>query len=184
VLWTISDGKLRKGTTNINSGVSFSSLAFAENTNRIWLTSLSSNSLYYVNTNSTQVNTVSSISGLLNGGDEIKIHPNGEIYFTTGTGIIRTNSSGSVISNYNSSTTNGMISGRPTVFDFDAEGNLWVLLSGKLYKVPIITSGNTKNYSFNADLTNLSSISVLTISGTDTDVLLAKSSGNAAIKIR
>jgi hypothetical protein len=94
------------------------------------------------------------------------------------------NSSGNTVATYNSSTTNGLISGRPTAYDFDTQGNMWVLLSGQLYKVPLANSANTKKYSFNADLSNLSSISVLNLSGTDSDILLAKTSGNAAIKIR
>jgi len=109
---------------------------------------------------------------------------NGDIYVTTSTGIVRMNSSGNTVATYNSSTTNGLISGRPTAYDFDAQGNMWVLLSGQLYKVPLANSANTKKYSFNADLSDLSSISVLNLSGADSDILLAKTSGNAAIKIR
>jgi hypothetical protein len=70
------------------------------------------------------------------------------------------------------------------MFDFDKKGNLWVLLSGHLYKLPVSNSGSTKKYSFNADLDTISSISVVTIAGTDTDILLAKTSGHAAIKVR
>jgi PKD repeat protein len=182
-LWTIGDGKLRKGTTNISSAILFSSLAFAPATGRVWLTSLTSISLYYVNTNSTQINIVAT-SGIVGGGDEMKVNDDGEIYLTTETGIIRTNSSGTLISNYNSSNTNGFISGRPTMFDFDKKGNLWVLLAGHLYKLAVSNSGSTKKYSFNADLDTISSISVVTIAGTDTDILLAKTSGHAAIKVR
>ena len=103
---------------------------------------------------------------------------------TTGTGILRVNSSGSTIANYNSGNTNGLLNGRPSTFDFDAQGNLWVVLSGELYKLPLANSGNIKKYSFNADLSSLASISVLSLSTSDTDILLAKTSGNAAIKIR
>ena len=183
VLWAIGDGKLRKGSTSISSTVTFSSLAYAENTGRIWLTATNTNNLYYVNINSTQLNTVNA-SGITNGSDEINISSNGELYFTTGTGIVRANSSGATITVYNSGNTNGLINSRPSTFDFDVQGNLWVLLSGQLYKLPIANSGNTKKYSFNSDLGGLSSISVLNLSSTDSDILLAKTSGNAAIKIR
>ena len=183
VLWTIGGGVLKKGNTTINSSISFSSIAYALNTNRVWLTSLSSAGLYYINTNSTQLNPVSNAS-ITGGGDDLKIVSNGEMYITTSTGIVRTNSSATTISSYNSSNTNGLISGRPSSFDFDEEGNLWVLISGQLYKIPINNSGNTKRYSINSDLSNLSSISVLNFSGTDSDILLSKTSGNAAIKIK
>lgn len=183
VLWTIADGVLRKGNRIISSNISFSSLAYSESAGRIWVTSLNSNALYYVSENSSSLNSVST-SGIVNGSDEIKINNSGEIYFTTGTGIIRTNSSGNTINNYNSGTTGGLISGRPSTFDFDGQGDLWVLLSGQLYKLPIANSGNTKKYSFNSDLSNLSWISVLNLSQTDSDILLAKNSGNGAIKIR
>ena len=182
-VWTLSNGILRKGKTTIHSSVVFSSLAFAPGTNRIWLTSPNSAGLYYVNTNSTQLNPVSNTS-ITGGGDNIQVVSNGDIYVTTSTGIVRMNSSSSTVATYNSGTTNGLISGRPTAYDFDSQGNMWVLLSGQLYKVPLANSTNTKKYSFNADLSNLSSISVLNLSGTDSDILLAKTSGNAAIKIR
>jgi PKD repeat protein len=183
VLWTIGDGKLRKNNSAINSTTVFSSLAYAQSTGKIWLTSLSTNNLYYVNQNSNQINTVNT-SGISNGADDIKINAAGEIYLTTGEGILRANSSGTTIINYNSSNTNGLINGRPSTFDFDAQGNLWVVLSGQLYKLPLANSSNTKKYSFNADLGSLSSVSVLNVSTSDTDILLAKTSGNAAIKIR
>ena len=182
-LWAIGDGKVRKGSTSINSAVLFSSLAYASGTNRIWLTSLSSAGLYYVNTNSNQLNPVAN-PAIAGGGDEIKIASNGEIYLTASTGIIRTNSLGSLISSYNGGNTNGLISARPSTFDFDGQGNLWVLLSGQLYKIPVANSGNTKKYSFNSDLSDISSVSILNLSASDSDILLAKTSGNAAIKIR
>ncbi|HET7640594.1 MAG TPA: PKD domain-containing protein, partial [Ktedonobacteraceae bacterium] len=182
-IWTLSGGVLRKGNTVIHSSVSFSSLAYAPGTNRIWLTSQSSAGLYYINTNSTQLNPVSNTS-ITGGGDEIQIVSNGDIYVTTSTGIVRMNSTGSTTATYNSSTTNGLISTRPSAYDFDAQGNMWVLLSGQLYKVPLANPTNTKKYSFNAELSNISSISVLDLSSTDSDILLAKTSGNAAIKIR
>jgi PKD repeat protein len=183
VLWTIGDGELRKRNRSINSNVSFSALAYAENTGRIWLASLHENNLYYVGQSSMQLNKVNT-SGITNGGDEIKVNANGEIYLTTATGILRANSSGNTVDSYNSGNTNGMISGRPSMFDFDEQGNIWVLLSGQLYKLPVASSSNTQKYSFNSDLGGLSSVSVLKLSSSDTDILLAKTSGNAAIKIR
>ena len=183
VLWTLADGVLRKGNTKINSSVTFSSVAYAPGTNRIWLTSPNSAGLYYINTNSTQLNPVAN-AAITGGGDELKIASNGDMYMTTSVGIVKTNSLLSTVSSYTSSNTNGLISGRPSSFDFDAEGNLWVLLSGQLYKVPMSNSTNTKKYSFNADLSNLASLSVLDFSGTDSDILLSKTSGNAAIKIK
>jgi len=183
VLWTLADGALRKGNTKINSSVTFSSVAYAPGTNRIWLTSPNSAGLYYINTNSTQLNPVAN-AAITGGGDELKIASNGDMYMTTAAGIVKTNSLVSTVSSYTSSNTNGLISGRPSSFDFDAEGNLWVLLSGQLYKVPMSNSTNTKKYSFNADLSNLASLSVLDFSGTDSDIFLSKTSGNAAIKIK
>jgi len=183
VLWTLADGVLRKGNTKINSSVTFSSVAYAPGTNRIWLTSPNSAGLYYINTNSTQLNPVAN-AAITGGGDELKIASNGDMYMTTAAGIVKTNSLVSTVSSYTSSNTNGLISGRPSSFDFDAEGNLWVLLSGQLYKVPMSNSTNTKKYSFNADLSNLASLSVLDFSGTDSDIFLSKTSGNAAIKIK
>jgi ligand-binding sensor domain-containing protein len=183
ILWTIGSGVLKKGNSTINSAVSFSSLAFASGTNRIWLTSLNSAGVYYINTNSTQLNPVAN-AAITGGGDEIKIASNGEIYLTFNTGIARLNSSGILINTYTAANTNGLITGRPSSYDFDTQSNLWVVLSGELYKIPISTSTNTKKYSFNSDLNNLSSLSVLNLSGTDSDIFLAKTSGNAAIKIR
>jgi PKD repeat protein len=182
-LWTISSGTLRKGNTTIHSAVSFSSLAYASGSNRIWLTAPSSAGLYYINTNSTQLNPVSN-SSITGGGDDIQINSNGDIYVTSSAGIVRMNSSGGTVNNYISGNTGGLISGRPTAFDVDSQGNIWVLLGGQLYKVPIGNSVDTKKYSFNSDLSNISSISVLNLSGTDSDILLAKTSGDAAIKIR
>jgi len=182
-LWAIGDGILRKGDDEIRSSVSFSSLAYAPDTRRIWLTSSKSSSLFYVNTNSREINTING-AGISNGGDEIKIGPTGEIFIASGTGIVRTNSFGNVNGNYNRDNTGGLINGRPAAFDFGTGGNLWVLISGQLYKLPLSNSGGTKKYSFNSDLSNLSSIGVLNLSSSDTDILLAKNSGNAAIKIR
>jgi PKD repeat protein len=183
VLWTIGDGDLKKGNKTISSAIDFTSLAFASGTNRVWITATNSTGLYYVNTNSTQLNPVAN-TAITGGGNEIKIASNGEIYLTTSAGIVRTNSSGAPINNYVATTTNGLISGRPTTFDFDGQNNLWVLLSGQLYKLPLGNSNSTKKYSFNSDLSGISWISVLNLSSSDSDILLAKTSGNAAIKIR
>jgi len=183
VLWTVADGALRKGNTRITSAVTFSSVAFAPGTNRIWLTSPNSAGLYYISTNSTQLNPVSN-TAITGGGDELKIAPNGDMYLTTSGGIVKTNNAGATVSSYTSANTNSLISGRPSAFDVDAQGNLWVVLSGQLYKVPVNNTAGTKRYSFNSDLSNLSSVSVLNLTGTDNDILLSKTSGNAAIKIK
>jgi ligand-binding sensor domain-containing protein len=182
VLWTIGDGVLKKEKETIKSSVSFTSLAFAPGNNRIWATS-PDRALYYVNSNSTQLNTVAN-NAIAGGGDDIKIAPNGDFYLTTSTGIVRANASGTSVGSYTAANTNGLIGGRPTTFDFDGENNLWVLFSGHLYKMPINKSAEIKKYSFNSDLSNLSWISVLNLSSTDSDILLSKTSGNAAIKIR
>lgn len=183
VLWTIGDGLLRKGNKTLSSAVSFSSLAYASGTNRIWLTSFNSSGLFYVNTSSTEPERVAN-AAFAGGGDKIKIASNGELYLTTSAGIVRTNSSGSLIISYTAANTNGLINARPTAFDFDEQNNLWVLLSQQLYKLPLASSGNTKKYSFNNELSGISSVSVLNLTATDSDILLAKTLGNAAIKIR
>jgi PKD repeat protein len=183
LLWTIGNGELHSWNKRMDYKVRFSSMAFSEKTGKLWLSSTQSNDLFYINQRSTQINKVNT-SEILNGGDNLRISPTGEIYLATGTGILRLNSSGNTIKNYNSAATSGMINGRPLEFDFDEQGNLWVLLSGQLYKVPIANSNNTKKYSFNTDLSSLTSISALNFSNTDSDILLAKKSGNAAIKIR
>jgi len=182
-LWTISSGTLRKGNTTIHSTVSFSSIAYASGSNRIWLTSPSSAGLYYINTNNTQLNPVSN-SSITGGGDDIQINSNGDIYVTSSAGIVRMNSSGGTVNNYVSGNTGGLVSGRPSAFDIDLQGNIWLLLGGQLYKVPMGNSVDAKKYSFNSDLSNITSISVLNLSGTDSDILLAKTSGDAAIKIK
>lgn len=183
LLWTIGNGELHSWNKRIDYKVRFSSMAFSEKTGKLWLTSTQTNDLYYINQRGTQINKITT-SETLNGGDNLRISPTGEMYVTSGTGILRLNSSGNTIKNYNSASTNGMINGRPSEFDFDEQGNLWVLLSGQLYKVPIANGNNTKKYSFNTDLSSLTSISALNFSNTDSDILLAKNSGNAAIKIR
>jgi hypothetical protein len=183
VLWTIGGGVLKKGNSTINSAVPFTSLAFATTNNRIWLTSSTSAGLYYINSNSTQLNPVAN-AAIVGGGDDIRIASNGEIYLTTSTGIVRTNSSGTLVNSYTAVNTSGLINVRPTTFDFDGQNNLWVLLSGQLYKLSLNNSSETKKYSFNSDLSTLSWISVLNLSSSDSDILLSKTSVNAATKIR
>lgn len=182
VLWTIGNGVLKKDNTTIRSSVSFNSLAFSPANNRIWLTSSEGAGLHYISNNSTQINSV--LNPAITGGDEIRIASNGEIFVATSTGIVRANSSGSVINNYTAATTSGFINGRPTTFDFDEQSNLWILLSGQLYKLPINNSSDTKKYSYNADLGGLSWISVLNLTSSDSDIILSKTSGNVATKIR
>jgi PKD repeat protein len=183
-LWTVARGQLKRNATVISSGnTEFSSLAYAPATGLLWMTSSNRNSLYYVNENSTHVNSVTPGNGV-SGGDEIKIHPNGEIYFTIDGGMMRTNGSGNQMNVYNSSNTNGLLGGAPKTYAFDNEGNLWALYSGRLLKIPVNASSNAQNYSFTGDLGNLSSFDILNVTGTDNDIILAKTSGNAAIKIK
>lgn len=181
VLWTIGDNRLHKGNAAINSNISFSSLAYSPG-GRIWLTSSNNSGLFYVNTYSNQINGIPNL--ITGGSDNIKISPTSDIYITTSSGILRLSSTGTLLNVFNSGNTGGMIKGIPNDFDFDTQGNVWILLSGQLFKLPVNNSVATKKYSFNGDLNNLSSISVLNLSATDSDILLAKTSGNAAIKIR
>lgn len=183
VLWTIGEGVLKKEDATIRSAVPFTSVAYAPASNKIWVTSSAGAGLYYINSNSNQLNPVIN-AAVAGGGDNVTVAANGEIYFSTSTGIVRINSSGTLLNSYTAANTNGFINGRATTFDLDSQNNLWVLLSGQLYKLPVNSSSNTKKYSFNSDLDNLSWISVLNLSSSDTDILLSKTSGNAAIKIR
>ncbi len=184
-LWTADDRQVRRGNNVISSGNGneFASLAFAPTNNRIWITTVNKNVLYYANINGNNLNAVS-VPGINDGAYEIKVHPNGDIYFITGTGIIRINSGGSLLNHYNISNTNGLLVSAPKSFDFDEKNNLWVIQNGRLLRIPINSSVGAKNYSFNADLNNIAAIDVLLISGTDTDILMAKTSGNVATKIR
>src|SRR5215218_3428871 len=133
--------------------------------------------------NSTLLNTVNT-AGIAGGAGNIQVSANGEIYLSTGQGIVRVNSSGTFISSYTASNTNGLLTGAPKEFHFDGEGNIWVLYGGRLLKIPINTPANAKNYSYTADLNNISSFDVLNVTNSDKDILLAKTTGNAAIQIK
>ncbi|HEU4610301.1 MAG TPA: hypothetical protein VFS31_19410, partial [Chitinophagaceae bacterium] len=97
---------------------------------------------------------------------------------------VRVSDNGRFIANYTALTTGGLLRGAPTTFSFDNEGNMWVVYEERLLKIPINTSGNAKNYSFTADLNNISSATVLPLTETDSDILLAKTTGNVAIQIK
>ena len=183
-LWTVADKEVRRNSKRINSGnhKQFSSIAFAPSTARMWITASNQNDLFYVNANSTELNTLNG-AAIRNGAGEIKIYPNGEIYFATNTGIVRVNSSGSFINNYNAANTNGLLAGAPRKFDFDNRGNIWAVYAGRLLRIPI-NGGASKNYSFNPDLLNVSSVGVLKLTDADTDILLAKTTVNGAIQIK
>ena len=183
-LWTVAGKEVRRNSTKIKSrgNKQFSSIAFAPATGRMWITGSNQNDLFYINTNSTELNTLNG-AAIHNGADEIKVHPNGEIYFTTNTGIVRLSSSGSFISSYTAANTNGLLSGAPRKFDFDNRGTIWAVYAGRLLKIPI-NGGASKNYSFTPDLLNVSSVSVLNLTDADTDILLAKTTGNGAIQIK
>lgn len=183
-LWTVSDRGLRKNSTSIGpNNNDYSSVAFAPSTGRIWVTASNRNNLFYVNPNSTQLNTVL-ITGIVNGADEIRVHPNGDIFFTTTTGIIRTNSTGILLTNYNGATTSTMLSGQVSRFDFDNEENVWTVRSGKIIKIPITNPIASKNYSINSDLSNISTVAVLNVAGNNNDLIIAKTATNGAIQVK
>jgi ligand-binding sensor domain-containing protein len=184
-LWTVGDRQIRRNSTVISSSNSnqFSSIAFAPTTGRVWVTASNRNSLYYVNANSNTLNAVDG-SGILNGADLIKVHPNGELFVTTETGIIRTNSTGGPITNYNALTTATLLTGEPKTFDFDNEGNLWVLVNGRLVKIPISSPANAKNYGVVPALNGISYLSVLNVGGTDNDIIISKTANNGALRIK
>ena len=183
-LWTAAEKQLRRNGAVISSGsIQFSSIAFAPANGRVWATATNKNALYYASVNGGQLNTVN-MSQITSGADDIKIHPNGDLYITTSSGFIRANTTGSYISSFNSSNTNGLLSTAPQSLAFDNEENIWVLQSGRLLKIPVMASTAAKNYSFTPDLTNISSVDVLNVNGTDNDLLLSKTSGNVAIRIK
>ena len=183
-LWTVAGKEVRRNNIRIESrgNKQFSSIAFASATGRVWITASNQNDLFYVNTNSAEIQTLNG-AAIRNGADQIKIHPNGDIYFATNTGIVRVSSSGSFISSYTAMNTNGLLSGAPVKFDFDNKGNIWAVYAGRLLKIPI-DGGASKNYSFTPDLLNVSSVGVLNLTDADTDILLAKTTANGVIQIK
>jgi len=184
-LWTVGDKQIRRNSTVISNSNNnqFSSIAFAPATGRVWITASNRNSLYYVNANSNTLNSVDG-TGILNGGDAIKVHATGDLFVATETGIIRTNGVGSPITNYNALSTGAVLSGAPTTFDFDNEGNLWVVRAGKLIKIPINNAAAAKSYSINSDLNAISYLSVLNVAGADNDIMISKTTTNGAIQIK
>jgi hypothetical protein len=184
-LWTVDDRQVRRGNSVISSGTSneYSSIAYAPSNGRMWVVASNRNSLYYANVNGNSLNTVN-VPGITGGAEELKVHPDGDIYFVSGTGIIRTNSTGSVLNNYNITNTGGLLVDDPRRFDFDNKNNLWVVHNNRLLKIPVAASTAAKNYSYNQDLSNIHDLYVLTISGADTDIIVTKTSGNVATKIR
>lgn len=184
-LWTVADREVRRNGTRIHASGNnqFSSIAFNPTTGMMWITASNKKELFSVSVTGDRLNTVD-VSGINGGADNIKVHPNGEIYFTTGSGIVRASRSGGFISSYTASTTNGVLGGTPQAFDFDSRGNIWAVYGGRLVKIPIDRSTNAKNYSFTSDLNNISAVAVLRLTDNDNDILLAKTSGNGAIQIK
>lgn len=185
ILWVIADRRLRKNgePIDVKENVQFSAIEYAPETNRIWITANNRSVLYYVDANGTDLNTVLT-SGIVGGSDQLQVHVNGDLFLSTGTGIIRTNSSGVFVTSYSALTTGGLLTGNPGSYDFDTEGNMWVLYQGRLLKVPLSSSTATKNYSYTSDLTGLSAISVLTNSSQDNDLVVIKTTGNAVFQIK
>lgn len=183
-LWTVAGKEVRRNSTRISGkgNIQYSSMAFAPATGRIWITAANQNDLYYVNMNGTELTPING-AAISNGGAEIKVHPDGDIYFTQNTGITRANGSGTLVTNYTASTTNGLLSGAARDFEFDRKGNMWVIYAGRLVRIPL-NGGPAKNYSFTNDLMNLSAVAVLYYSDNDSDLLLAKNTNNGAIQIK
>ncbi len=182
-VWTIGDRELRKNNKPINQkNTHFSSLAYDPTTDRIWIIASNKDVLYYINSNSTEINKVD-INGMSNGAMDIQVQPNGEIFFSTISGIMRVNSSGTVLGNYNASNTGGLLAGPPKAFVIDGSGNLWAIHAGRLLKIPL-NGGTTLNYSVIPGLSNPSSLDILKLSATDNDIIISKTTGNAAIRIK
>ena len=182
-VWTIGDRELRKNNKPINQkNTHFSSLAYDPTTDRIWIIASNKDVLYYINSNSTEINKVE-VNGMSNGAFDIQVQPNGEIFFSTVSGIMRVNSSGTVLGNYNASNTGGLLAGPPKAFVIDGTANLWAIHAGRLLKIPL-NGGATLNYSVLPGLSNPSSLDILKLSATDNDIIISKTTGNAAIRIK
>jgi len=124
------------------------------------------------------------LSQIAGGAEDIRVHPDGDLYVITGNGFIRVNTTGTYLGSFSTTNTNGLLSSAPQSLSFDNEGNIWALQGGRLLKIPVNSPAASKNYSFTSDLSNISSIDVLNISGNDNDLLLSKTSGNVAIRIK
>jgi PKD repeat protein len=182
-LWTIGDREARKNNKPINlRNTNFSSLAYDASTERIWLLASNKDVLYYTNTNSVDIKSVA-VNGMSNGATDIKVQPNGEIFFSTVSGIMRVNNTGTVLGNFNASNTGGLLAGSPKDFVLDGSGNIWAIHVGRLLKIPL-NGGVTQNYSITPGLTNPSSLDILKLSATDNDIILSKTTGDAAIQIK
>jgi PKD repeat protein len=182
-LWTVANNQVKKNNILMTSGndIDFSSVAFAPGNGMVWVTASNRSHVYYgTGTGFFSAN----VPGINGGTNNMKVHPNGELYFTTSTGIMRLNPIGIIIGSYNASNTGGHLNERPTDYGFDSESNIWFIKDGRIYKMPIYNSGDTKNYSFHSTLNNIAALEVLNFNGTDNDLLLAKTSGNAAIQVK
>lgn len=185
-LWTISDRVVRRNNTVISTSgtnINFSSVAFAPSTNRVWATATNRSNLYYINSGSTQLNTVT-LTGVVTEADELRVHPNGELFFTVSTGLIRASATGALLTHYNAANTSIILSSQPERYDFDNEGNIWAVVAGRIIKIPIANPGGTKNYSINSDLSNISTVAVLNVAGTNNDLIIAKTATNGAMQIK
>jgi hypothetical protein len=184
-IWTVDGRKVRKGNNVISSGNGndYSSIAYAPGTGKMWIVASNKNQIYSASVNGGGVSS-SNMNGIISGSDLVKIHPNGDIFLTTGTGLLRAGNNGSLLNNYNLLNTGGLLGGPPVDMDFDERGNVWVLYQSHLIRIPINSASSAKNYSFNSDLGNISGFDVFTVSGQNTDILLAKSSGNVATRIK
>lgn len=182
-LWTVANNDVKRNSTTINASgnPNFSAVAFSPVTNTIWATAQNRSSLYSVSVTGNSFNSTG-IASLTSAG-QIMAAANGELFFATGTGIMRANSSGSLQSTYNLLNTNGLLAGRPDEFLVDNEGFIWALQNNRLLRIPV-AGGTTLNYSQNPSLTNPSSLSLLRLSSTDHDLFITKTSGSAAVHIK
>jgi PKD repeat protein len=183
-LWTVAGKDLQRNNEQINvkGNNQFSSIAYAPALDRIWITATNQKSLFYVNANDRKLAEVN-VNEITGGADNLKVAANGDLYFSMGSGIVRTNSSGKVLNVYTSQTTGGLLSGTPSDFVIDNEGVLWVVYSGQLIKIPF-SGGSSVNYSVSQQLKNISSLDIIKVSGSDNDILLAKTTSNGAVQVK
>jgi sugar lactone lactonase YvrE len=184
-IWTIADNEVRRNATelNVSGNNNFSSIAFAPGTNRIWITADNRSNLYYATPTGNQITSVTN-AGIIGGADNISVAGDGSLFFTSAQSIISTNSYGVFIRSYNIATTGGLLTGNPDDYSLDNEGNIWVVQGGRLIKIPVQNPGASRNYSYNSTLNGFSSLDIIQISGTDNDIFLTKTTGNAAIHIK
>jgi PKD repeat protein len=182
-LWTVAGGDVRRNSTNINASgnPNFSAIAFAPGSNSIWATAQNRSQLYSVSVTGNSFNT-SGIASLTAAG-QIMAASNGELFFATGTGIMRASSSGNLLSTYTLLNTNSLLTGRPDDFIVDEEGFIWAVQNNRLLRIAV-NGGAALNYSQNSALTNPSSLSLLRLSATDHDLFITKTSGNAAVHVK